>query len=158
FALSHDDDEGEETSMHVYRSAHVMSAVSSEINPVILSLKMGNQKLVDLRSSLTAAQMMQLKREAYEYTSQHKLVSTERKALIAKFSGSDQPVGRSELVRCIYSLLPFSNKLVILIWAGGLFFVIPQVPRVMVTPNHKITSLLLHDCDLAAVMNCNGNI
>ena len=32
------------------------------------------------------------------------------------------------------------------------------VPRVVVTPNHKIISLLLQNCNFPTVMNCNVNI
>jgi hypothetical protein len=32
------------------------------------------------------------------------------------------------------------------------------VPHVLVTPNHKIISLLLPNCNFATVMNCNVNM
>ena len=32
------------------------------------------------------------------------------------------------------------------------------VPHVVVTPNYKIISLLLHNCDFATAINCNVNI
>jgi hypothetical protein len=31
------------------------------------------------------------------------------------------------------------------------------VPHVVLTPSHRISSLLLHNCNVAAVMNCNVN-
>ena len=31
------------------------------------------------------------------------------------------------------------------------------VPHVVVTPNHKSISLLLHNCNFATLMNCNVN-
>ena len=52
------------------------------------------------------------------------------------------------------ALCPFHSKTVVLNLPNATF---NTVPHVVVAPKHKIL-LLLHNCNLATVMNCNLNI